>query len=149
MTTDQADRKWRAGVELAQKINREFRTGRATRPGLEVERWLAVCRTCGQFRANGCAELELRAATDDETPEYHELLTRSDLFCRRWRIGHRPGPIEGPKRDGPGRHGVTTSSVTAAGEDAVEKVHRAGTKRTQDERRAARRAGRRRRHKAG
>ena len=115
-------RRWAAAVELAAKLNAEFASGRATRPALEVERRLASCRHCDQFRGDDCAELELQP----EGPNYLHLLTRAELNCRRWSIvcdEHRNPP--------------------AIGEDALARLHAQGVTRSQAERRAARRERRR------
>ena len=114
MQTDTITRKWKAGAELALKIEAELSSGRATRPALEVERRLVVCRRCDQFRANSCAEIELHP----NGPTLCQLLTRQDLHCRRWSAAYQEGrgvrglaiqwPVlaeeETPGHDGQGGH---------------------------------------------
>lgn len=129
MTTETIQRRWRAGAELSRKLNRYLKNKeRATRPALEVERVLAICRTCGQFRGNDCAELALRAGSDGEAIAFHELLCTADRFCRRWPLGLRPtsAPTSAP-------------DPVVADVEAADRVHAAGVKRSQAERRAARR----------
>ncbi len=103
MSTDSIRRQFKAGADLADRLNREFCTQRATRKACEVERRLAICRKCPHFRANDCAELELVvefAQGDGEpvSPTYVELLTRVEFVCRLWqaeqsaaRNAHRRG----------------------------------------------------------
>lgn len=139
MTEQTTRQKWKAGVELAERLNSEFRTGRATRPALEVERYLAMCRGCECFRANDCSEIDLHA----EGPNYHQLLTREDLFCRRWTA---TAPVYSTLQQ-------SASDCTA--EDAqrrtdellgrIARMHDEGTRRTQDERRKLRNEHARRR----
>lgn len=132
MGTETITQRWNAGAELGLGLNREFLSGRATRPACEVERRLAVCRKCAEFRADDCAELDLhgefQAGGDGDrvSPSYVQLLTREHLHCRRWRFDQRPDAVQ----------------IAA---DALDRLHRQGVRRRQDERRAARRAGRRRR----
>jgi hypothetical protein len=115
--------RWATGVNLAVKLNAEFISGRATRPALEIERRLASCRRCDQFRGDDCAELELQA----DGPSYLHVLIRADLNCHRWSAvceEYRSPPT--------------------IGEDALARLHAQGVTRSQLERRQARRECRRR-----
>ena len=142
MSTETIRRKWRAGAELAQQINREFAAERATRPALEVERRLALCRACAYFSGNGCLELQLHADgfqaqgdADPVSPTFAELLTRREFLCRRWSAGYQ----ERRGARGEGR-GVT--------EEGLARLHKQGIRRTADEHRAARREAQARRRNA-
>lgn len=123
--TDSTRRKYKAGVHLADQLNREFSSGRATRKACEVERRLAVCRKCDQFRGDSCAELELHG----ELPEIHIFLTRADQHCNRWSASHEQ-PVRLP--------------ATSTDESLHDRIHKQGVTRTRAERREVRRAGRRR-----
>ena len=129
MSTHGIIRKWKAGAELARKIQAELGSGRATRPGLEVERRLAVCRRCDQFRGDSCAEIELHP----DGPTLCQFLTLQDLHCRRWSIGYEKGGARGQAP------GVT--------EEGLARLQKQGIRRTPDEHRVARREARARRQR--
>lgn len=135
-------RSWAAGAKLGQRINAEFRSGRATRPALEVERLLSICRRCDQFQADDCQELTIQRRAgqhheqEAEAANYVELLTRIDLSCTLWSMTSPPGRTPSGAR----AHSENASrSSSAIAVDAVERVHAQGTTRSQAERREARR----------
>jgi len=121
MSLDTIRTRYGCGADLAERIQQEFTAGRATRPALEVERRLAVCRRCDQFRGDSCAEIELQT----EGPDLHHFLTRVDLHCCRWSAMYdtrRP-----------------TGGLFAATEEALQRMHILGVHRTHEEHKARRR----------
>jgi len=120
MTLDTITHRYRCGARLAVRIQEELAAGRATRPALEVERRLAVCRNCDQFRADSCAEIELQP----EGPTLCHFLTRQDLHCCRWSAMY--------DRRHPPR------SMFAASEEALQRLHVLGTHRSHAEHQAGR-----------
>jgi len=140
MSIAELRQKWKAGARLCAQLNQEFRTGRATRPACEVERRLAVCRNCREFRADTCAEIELHP----EGPAFHQLLTRVDLYCPRWSTAS-------PLRERLHASRPDADEQRRAEEllGRIARMHEEGPTRSQAERRAARREGRRRRKGEG
>ena len=114
----------RGDAELARKIRAEIAAGRNTRNPIEIDNLWAKCRRCIYYRGVTCAEIDLHP----EEPDLHQLLTRSDLRCKLWSAGSQI------QREMP---------ATSTSEEMVDRMHRQGTTRSREERKAARNAHRR------